>query len=144
MTGLTDNLGNSHAVVKGMSTKFPLAALLIELSEQLRVRALDLRLSWVRRDENVEADAITNQDFGRFSEERRIKVNYPEVKWQVLHEILEASKSIFDQVSAQRQRDKEERLRLKDGTSSEGSGTKSLKRKWSGKSGPNLRRSNPW
>ena len=135
VTGMTDNLGNSFAVSKGMSTKFPLAPLLIELNEQLRCRNLDLRLTWVRRDSNVEADAITNQDFSVFDESKRIHVSYPEIKWLVLGEVMKASKEIFDQVTLQRQENNAKR-------NSEAKGSKPLPS--SGGKFKSLKRTAPW
>jgi hypothetical protein len=114
VTGLTDNQSNSFAVIKGMSTKYPLAPLLIELSEQMRHRSLDLRLTWVSRNDNVEADAITNQDFTLFDSELRVPVKYSDIKWLALDRVLDASKEIFDKVVAQR----EERKLLKEGSTS--------------------------
>lgn len=45
----TDNLGNTYAVSKWMSTKYPLPLLVMELSETLRRRGCLLDLSWVPR-----------------------------------------------------------------------------------------------
>ena len=104
VTGATDNQGNSFATAKGMSTKFPLAPILIEMNEQLRVRKLDLRLNWTRRDTNVEADAITNQDFRAFDEKLRIDCSYAKVQWLVLEEVLQASKEIYDCVSCEKEK----------------------------------------
>ena len=108
VTGATDNQGNSYATSKGMSTKFPLAPILIELNEQLRHRNLDLRLNWTRRDSNVEADAITNQEFSGFDQSLRIECNYTELKWLVLEEVLAASREIFDVVTKEKDRRKNE------------------------------------
>ena len=144
VTGLTDNLGNSHALIKGMSTKFPLAPLIIELSEQLRTRALDLRLTWVKRDLNTEADAITNQDFSLFDEKNRINISYSDIQWLVLDKVMEASKSIFEQVHEQRQRAREMKLTQRPEQGDVGKAGGKLKRKWSSSSFSNLKRTNPW
>lgn len=140
VTGLTDNLGNSHAVSKGMSTKFPLAPLLIEMSEQLRERALDLRLTWVRRDLNTEADSITNQDFSRFQECNRIVFSYADIKWKALDKVMEASKQIFDQVCVQRQGDRLKKAEA----SSRSMSTNAVKRMKTTGSFGGLKRVKPW
>eukprot|EP00439_Symbiodinium_sp_Y106_P009019 s10395_g1.t1 len=62
-SGGTDNQGNSYAVSKLMSTKFPLPLLLMELSETLRKGEQCLELSWVPREKNQWADDLTNQKF---------------------------------------------------------------------------------
>jgi hypothetical protein len=92
----TDNQGVSLAMHKFMSTKWPLTAVLAELSEQLRMRQLELHLSWVRRDRNVEADAITNEDFSAFSPGNRIQVSPADIPWVVLPKIMEWSKQIYE------------------------------------------------
>ena len=51
--GKTDNLGNSYAIAKWMSTKFPLTVLVMELSESLRIGICCLLLDWLRRDEPI-------------------------------------------------------------------------------------------
>ena len=92
----TDNQGVSLAMHKFMSTKWPLTALLAELSEQLRERQLELHLRWVRRDLNVEADAITNGDFTLFEEKNRIRVEAKDIPWIVLPKVMCWSKEIYD------------------------------------------------
>ena len=98
ISGTTDNRGNSLAMVKFMSTKWPLGPVLIELSEQMRVRNLELHLEWQRRDRNVEADAITNSDFSAFSEVNRIPFVFGSLPFQILDEALQWSKEIYDLV----------------------------------------------
>lgn len=86
----TDNKGNSYAVRKMMSTAFPLNAMLMELSEQLEARQSWLDLAWVPRQQNLEADALTNGDFDAFSPSLRIEVDLKSLPWVVLPEMLEA------------------------------------------------------
>ena len=102
VTGMTDNYGNAHIIQKGMSTKWPIAPLIIELSEQLRHRKLDLRLTWIRRDKNTLADELSNLDFSNFDPARRIQVRPKEIPWLILEEVMTASKDIFDQVVLER------------------------------------------
>ena len=73
--GSTDNQGNSFILSKYFSTKWPITALLIETSEQLRTRGLELSLRWIRRELNTEADDLTNNEFGKFSPGNRIPVD---------------------------------------------------------------------
>jgi hypothetical protein len=47
--GKTDNFGNSYAVAKWMSTKFPLTVLVMELSESLRLGNCCLLLDWLSK-----------------------------------------------------------------------------------------------
>ena len=66
ITGATDNRGNSQVLGRLMSSKFPLVVVLAELAAQLKKRCLRLDLQWVPRDENEEADGLTNLDFSGF------------------------------------------------------------------------------
>ena len=96
ISGTTDNQGNSYALKKFMSTKWPLSPLLCELSEQLRMRSLELHLDWQRRDSNCEADAITNEDFSLFRAENRVDLDFLAVPWVVLDKAMVWSKEIYD------------------------------------------------
>ena len=96
VSGTTDNQGNSLALQKFMTTKWPLAPMMIEMTEQLRKRKLELHLTWERRDKNVEADAITNECFELFEESNRIHVDFPSFPWLVLDKAMVWSKEVYD------------------------------------------------
>jgi len=83
-----------------------MTALLIELSEEPRVRQMELNLIWKRRNENVEADALSNMDFTSFTESLRIPVKGEEVQWRVLNEVISASEEIFLQLQSKRENSK--------------------------------------
>jgi hypothetical protein len=103
LTGATDNLGNSFIVRKLSSTKWPIVALMIELSEQLRKRRALLDLVWVPRDDNKEADELTNLDYHSFDTANRILVDFGKIKWEVLPEILQVSGDLYKDVCQQRE-----------------------------------------
>ena len=100
MQGITDNLGNTFALTKLMSSKFPLVVILAELAAQLRSRGMSLNLEWAPRDQNDEADALTNEDFTAFDPARRIEVDVETVEWLVLPRMLGVAGSIYDRVQA--------------------------------------------
>ena len=81
-----------------LSTKFPLAVLLIELSEQLRAKDSILNLVWVPRGENQEADDLTNEDFSKFSLDMRVSVNPAEIRWIVLPEVMKSSQDLYSDI----------------------------------------------
>ena len=97
ITGETDNQGISLAMRKFMSTKWPLSGLLCELSEQLRLRNIELHLDWLPRLKNCEADAITNQDFECFSLEHQIQFKPKDLKWIVLERAMDWAKQIYEE-----------------------------------------------
>ena len=107
LQGVTDNLGNSFALSKLMSSKFPLVVILSEVAAQLRARSMVLNLGWAPCDQNEEADALTNGDFSQFDLGRRIGVDVEKIGWRILPRMLEVSENIYSEV----QRKKAERVR---------------------------------
>ena len=69
----TDNRGNQFILKKGMSTKYPITLLVIEVAETLRSTNSGADLIWVRREENQLADDLTNEEFSRFDLKNRIR-----------------------------------------------------------------------
>lgn len=63
-----------------MTTKFPVAPVLMELVKQLACRQLWLSLTWVAREENIAADALTNEDFELFGLENRVPLVWSELE----------------------------------------------------------------
>ena len=100
LTGITDNLGNTFAVSKLMSAKFPVVVILVELAAQLRRRELDLDLQWVPRDQNEEADALTNEEFGGFNPQMRVELEASSIQREVLPEMLGAAEQLYKEVQA--------------------------------------------
>ena len=96
--GLTDNAGNAFVVSKLMTTKFPLSAVLMQLSTMLSERNLWLDLTWVRREENTEADALTNSDFALFSLERRVHVEWKDLPFQVLEALVKLGSEFVQEI----------------------------------------------
>ena len=101
-TGITDNKGNSYAVKKAMSTKFPVAPLLMELSEEMKAQHMVLNLEWRRRDENQEADDLSNMKLDGFDQRLRMRADASTVQFIVLKELLEASEQLYHQLVKQR------------------------------------------
>eukprot|EP00971_Amphidinium_carterae_P268518 5327105-Amphidinium_carterae.1 len=58
-----------------LTTKFPAFLVLIELGDKLEELDLDLNLHWVPRDQNTEADALTNGVFYGFDLDKRIHID---------------------------------------------------------------------
>ena len=94
----TDNRGNSFAVKNGMSTKFPLTLLLMELTEELRSKDLRLDLEWVRREENVDADDLSNENWSNFSIEMRDERRPDEMGWKVLDRLQQKGQELYQEI----------------------------------------------
>jgi hypothetical protein len=86
--GHTDNIGNSYVVAKLLTTKFPLAAVLMQLATTLAERDLWLELQWVPREENTEADALTNSEFKGFDPGKRCHLVWSDIPKDVLAELV--------------------------------------------------------
>ena len=100
----TDNLSNSYAVSKWMSTKYPLTILIMELSETLRTRDCELSLEWVPREKNQLADDLTNQKFECFPAERRIKFVGGDTKWLVLDRLMHKAQEFHEELKREKKR----------------------------------------
>ena len=96
----TDNLGNSFILKRGLSTKYPLTLLLMEVSEMLRVRGSNARLNWVKRDNNVPADDLTNENYEKFSEDLRRWLPGGKIQWLVFDKLNQESQELYNQITA--------------------------------------------
>ena len=102
LTGLTDNSGNVSALSRLMSSKFPLIVILTELAAQMRERRLELDLEWIPRNQNEEADAITNGKTGLFDPSKKIEVEVASLKFIVLNKMVEVADHLYEQVKTRR------------------------------------------
>ena len=106
IAGATDNAGNTFAMRKLMSTKWPLTVLLIEMAELMRQTSIQLHLRWVSRDLNTEADDLTNEKFNSFDPSLRVHVEGHSLPWLVLPRIMSQSQKLFEEVLEQRSKNK--------------------------------------
>jgi hypothetical protein len=92
---ITDNLGNSFVVAKQMTTKYPVTLLLMELTEWLKDLDMVLDLKWVPRDQNSEADSLSNMDLDSFNVLHRINIKPVDIPWKIMHNLLKASEELY-------------------------------------------------
>jgi len=102
LQGITDNAGNSFVVTRLMTTKFPLVMVLAEVAAQLRKRGVALQLGWAPREQNEEADALTNQDFGLFDPARRVPVDVGTLPFLVLPKLERVAGELYQEVQARK------------------------------------------
>ena len=100
----TDNLGNRHLVTRLLTTKFPLCVVLMQLAWTLHCRDLELRLDWLPRLQNREADALTNGDFSGFSAELRIEIEPEELLEDQFKDLMEKGAELFEVKELRRKR----------------------------------------
>jgi hypothetical protein len=84
MSGITDNQGNEALIAKNMTSKFPLYLILLELTEQLRVKNWCMELEWTRRENNQKADDLSNEDWKEFCPALRLNPELSDLPWLVL------------------------------------------------------------
>ena len=96
--GTTDSAGASQVLSRLMTSKFPLVVVLAELAAQLKKKSLKFNLAWAPRDQNEEADDLTNEEFGRFSLRHQMKVKAEDFKWEVPDEYMKAPAEIHARV----------------------------------------------
>lgn len=82
-----------------MSTAFPLSVVLMELAVQLRKYDLDLDLQWIPREQNCQADALTNFDFHELSAENRLEIKMEDLNFQVLHKLINSAAELDQELS---------------------------------------------
>jgi hypothetical protein len=102
LTAFTDNQANSYVLDKYMSTAFPLSIVLMELALHLQRAQVDLDLQWIPRDQNTEADALTNENFEGFDEARRIPVKMEELEFIILHKLMRVAEEIDSEIVLKR------------------------------------------
>ena len=100
LTASGDNQSNGFTLDKLSSTKCPLYLVLMELSEQLRLRNIALSVAWRPRDENEEADAFTKQCFGAVCPQRRIHLQWSDLSFLVLPQLAQAAEVHFAELRA--------------------------------------------
>ena len=70
----------------------------MELALQLEALKIDIDLSWRSRDDNVEADALTNHEFEGFSPDLRVNIDLEKLEWLVLPWLMKEAETLFKDV----------------------------------------------
>ena len=97
LSGTTDNLGNTAILHKLMTSKFPGIVILSEMAAQLKQRRMLLNLGWAPRDQNEQADALTNDAFQEFSPSRRIHVDPATLEFLVLGQYTRVAEHLYQE-----------------------------------------------
>ena len=61
--------------LKNLTTKWPLAAVWMQMSLHLPARNAELFLRWLFRNDNVPGDDLTNGDFSKFTMSNRVPIS---------------------------------------------------------------------
>ena len=93
--GFTDNSGNRFVLAKLLTTKWPLLAFLSEMAAQLEDKKILFEMSWVPREQNTEADAITNEDIEWLDPGRRVATDMKTLPFLILPEMLAKGEAFY-------------------------------------------------
>ena len=100
--GYTDNQSNESLLKKFMTSKFPSTLILMELAEELAAKRCELKLYWLRRDENQLADDLTNEKFDSFDKEFRIPLKGTDIQWRILDKLTRSAESFYQELRARK------------------------------------------
>ena len=79
-----------------MTTKWPLVAFLAEISAQLEKKKILFEMCWVPREQNAEADAITNGNFSWLSPEKRVATDMNSLPFECLPDLLAHGAAFYE------------------------------------------------
>ena len=96
--GITDNAGNRFAVARLLTTNCPLAAFVSELAVQLEQRGILFEMTWVPREQNAEADAITNGQTEWLNPQNQLATNLEKLPFAVLQPLLKKGEEFYKNV----------------------------------------------
>ena len=100
----TDNQGNAKVLNRVITTKFPLLGILCALAEAMEEADKDLEVGWVPRDENGEADDISNGHPEGFDPEREVFVDFDGPIFQRLRQLMELGEVFFEELRQEKER----------------------------------------
>ena len=95
----TDNRSTPSIQQKGLSNKWPVQAIHMQMVSRLHACRKICRLQWRPREENVEADDLTNLRFEKFNMDNRLDLKLSDLEFSLL-DMLVASRASFDAARA--------------------------------------------
>ena len=97
LTAGTDNRANDVLSTKRTTTKWPLMAINMQLSSAIAKARLSLDLRWRPREENEEADSLTNEVFDAFDLSKRVPVCFSDIDLSRVFALWETKRE-FDEL----------------------------------------------
>lgn len=92
-TGGTDNRSNESLARKRSSTKFPLMFVVMQVSHTLSKLGAVMKLNWRPREQNQEADDLTNDKFDKFDQSNRRHLDWSDIDLSLLNSLLVESET---------------------------------------------------
>ena len=81
----TDNLAAEHLSRRRLSTKMPLGLLLVQMNTNLWDAGLWLEARWRPREQNIEADDLTNSIYEKFDMNNRVAVKLEDIDMEIFN-----------------------------------------------------------
>jgi hypothetical protein len=107
ISGGTDNQGNGYLIDKYMTTAFPSCCILMQLARACARRGIVLSLNWREREQNQEADDLSNSVFTRFDLRNRVHVSYEDLELSFMNTLLKKGTELYKEVKEAREQKKE-------------------------------------
>ena len=85
-----------------MTSKFPSMLILMELAEALTAKWCELKLHWIRRDDNQLADDLTSEKFDSFDKEFRIPFKRENMGWRILDKLIAGAEGFHQEIKARK------------------------------------------
>ena len=98
--GGTDNKATPAIAAKGLSNKWPVQGIHMQLSVALREANKVCKLAWRPREENQDADDLTNLKTENFVPSKRVTVALKDLQMGLFHELHEHYESFRDERAA--------------------------------------------
>ena len=92
----TDNLANEHLIKKGLTTRWPLCLVYMQMTKALMDSRLMVQLNWRPRDQNALADALTNEDFSGVDIQKRIHVDWTKLDFSWIWKLWNERNAYLD------------------------------------------------
>ena len=97
--GGTDNRSIEQMARKAATTRWPLVLVNMQLTDSMMKSGMRVVLKWRPRDENTVADDLTNERFDQVDMEKRVRMQWKEVKLDLLNKLRGAREEFLDRDS---------------------------------------------
>ena len=79
----------------------------MELTEELIAKRCELKLHWLKRDDNQLADNqlandLTNEKFDSFDKESRVPLKGEDMQWRILDKLTEGAEGFYQELKARK------------------------------------------
>ena len=74
----------------------------MELSEEPTAKRFELKLQWLRRDDNQLADDLMNEKFDAFDMDSRIPLKGEDMKWRILDKLMAGADNFHQELKVRK------------------------------------------